>query len=39
MRDTQKTFARVSVFIFNLCLSWHSLHALEPKEAQAVVKK
>ncbi|WP_121021125.1 hypothetical protein [Helicobacter vulpis] len=37
--DTQEIFARVLVFTFSLCLSWQSLHALELKEAQAVVKK
>ncbi|MFC3848199.1 hypothetical protein ACFOPX_06650 [Helicobacter baculiformis] len=35
--DTQEIFTGVLVFIFSLCLQ--NLHALELKEAQAVVQK
>ncbi|WP_162982945.1 hypothetical protein [Helicobacter sp. L8] len=39
MKDTRAIFTRALFLILSLCLSWHSLHALELKEAQAVVKK
>ncbi|WP_162982143.1 hypothetical protein [Helicobacter labacensis] len=39
MKNTRAIFTRALFLILSLCLSWHSLHALELKEAQAVVKK